>query len=127
MSNFNIGNKSYLPALKPLAMNLLRSRLTFSLVILLIVVVQNIITTPTFFNISITNGFISGYIPNILDEASELVIVTLGMTLVIAVSGGVDISVGAIMAISAAFCGMLLNGAEYRTDVFHSPYIWCRC
>lgn len=123
MSNDKRGNKLLKPALNPLAKNLLNSRLTFSLVILLIVVVQNIITTPTFFNISITNGFISGYIPNILDEASELVIVTLGMTLVIAVSGGVDISVGAIMAISASFCGLLLNGSEYRTEVFHSPYI----
>lgn len=109
--------------LKPLAKSLLHSRLTFSLVILLIVVVQNIITTPTFFNISITNGLISGYIPDILDEASLLVIVTMGMTLVIAATGGVDISVGAIMAIAASFCGLLLNGPEYRTDVFHSPYL----
>jgi simple sugar transport system permease protein len=83
---------------------------------------QNIITTPTFFNISITNGLLSGYIPIIFDEASKLVIVTLGMTLVTAVSGGQDISVGSIMAISAAFCGLLLNGPEYRTDVFHNPY-----
>lgn len=108
---------------QPLLKRLLGSRLTFSLVVLLIVVVQNIITTPNFFEISITNGLLSGYIPNILDEASELVIVTLGMTLVIAVSGGVDLSVGAMMAIAASFCGLLLNGAEYRTDVFHNPYI----
>ena len=99
-----------------------RNPLTFSLVILFIVMLQNIITTPTFFQISITNGLLSGYIPIILDEASKLVIVTLGMTLVTAVSGGQDISVGSIMAISAAFCGLLLNGPEYRTDVFHSPY-----
>lgn len=123
MSNFNNENKSIKFALKPLAKNLMSSRLTFPLVVLLIVVVQNIITTPTFFNISISNGLISGYIPNILDEASELVIITLGMTLVIAVSGGVDISVGAIMAIAASFCGLLLNGSEYRTDIFHNPYL----
>lgn len=109
--------------LKLLARSLLSSRLTFSLVILLVVVVQNIITTPTFFNISITNGLISGYIPDILDEASLLVIVTLGMTLVIAATGGVDISVGSTMAIAAGFCGLLLNGAEYRTEVFHNPYV----
>jgi len=108
---------------EPFFKRLLSHRLTFSLVVLLVVVVQNIITTPDFFKISMTNGLISGYIPNILDEASELVIVTLGMTLVIAVSGGVDLSVGAIMAIAASFCGLLLNGAEYRTDVFHNPYI----
>jgi simple sugar transport system permease protein len=112
--------------LKPLARSLLHSRLTFSLVILLIVVVQNIITTPTFFNISITNGLINGYIPDILDEASLLVIVTMGMTLVIAATGGVDISVGAIMAIAASFCGLMLNGSEYRTDV-STAHICSRC
>ncbi len=109
--------------LKPIAKSLLGSRLSFSLVILFIVIVQNIITTPTFFNISITNGLISGYIPDILDEASLLIIVTLGMTLVTAASGGQDISAGAIMAVAASFCGLMLNGSEYRTDVFHSPYI----
>ncbi len=123
MSDLTHRNKFISPALKPLAKKMLSSRLTFSLVILLIVVVQNIITTPTFFNISITNGLISGYIPDILDEASLLVIVTMGMTLVIAATGGVDISVGPIMAIAASFCGLMLNGSEYRTEIFHSPYL----
>lgn len=101
---------------------LLNNRLIFSLLVLMVVVVQNIITTPNFFEITMTNGLLSGYIPNILDEASELIIVTMGMTLVIAASGGVDLSVGPIMAIAASFCGLLLNGSEYRTDVYHSPY-----
>ncbi len=99
-----------------------KSPLIFSLIVLLIVVVQNIITTPDFFEMSITNGILTGYIPSILDEAGELIIVTMGMTLVIAASGGVDLSVGPIMAIAASFCGLLLNGSEYRTDVYHSPY-----
>jgi simple sugar transport system permease protein len=123
MGNLNNGNKSIKPAFKPFAKSLLGNRLTIPLLVLFIVVVQNIITTPTFFNISFTNGLISGYIPNILDEASELVIITLGMTLVIAASGGVDISVGAIMVISASFCGLLLNGAEYRTEIFQNPLV----
>ena len=107
----------------PFIKRLFRNPLTFSVLILLVVVVQNIITTPTFFNMSITNGLLSGYIPNILDEASELVIVTLGMTLVIAASGGPDISVGAIMAVAASFCGLMLNGPEYRTEIFHNPLL----
>jgi simple sugar transport system permease protein len=107
---------------KPLINRILENRLTFSLTLLFIIMLQNIITTPTFFNISITNGLLSGYIPIIFDEASKLVIVTLGMTLITAVSGGQDISVGSMMAISAAFCGLLLNGPEYRTEVFQNPY-----
>lgn len=108
---------------KSFMQKVLSNRLTFPLTVLFIVIVQNVITTPTFFNISMTNGLVSGYIPNILDEASKLVIVTLGMTLVTAVAGGQDISVGSTMAIAASFCGLLLNGPEYRTEVFHSPYI----
>ncbi|MEX1377455.1 MAG: ABC transporter permease [Eubacteriales bacterium] len=107
---------------KPFIKRLFSNPITISLLVLLVVMVQNILTTPEFFKITMTNGLLSGYIPNILDEASELVIVTLGMTLVIAASGGPDISVGAIMAISASFCGLLLNGAEYRTEIFHNPY-----
>jgi simple sugar transport system permease protein len=101
----------------------LKSHLLFSLSLLFILMIQNILTTPDFFKITITNGLVSGYIPNILDQASTLVIVTLGMTLVTAVSGGQDISVGAIMAVAASFCGLVLNGSEYRTEVFHNPYI----
>ncbi len=123
MMLFKNEDKSLKPSSMPLVKRIFGSRLTFSVVVLLVVLVQNIITTPSFFNITITNGLLSGYIPNILDEASELIIVTLGMTLVTAASGGQDISAGAIMAIAASFCGLLLNGAEYRTDVFHSPYI----
>jgi simple sugar transport system permease protein len=100
----------------------LKSRILFSLALLFVLMIQNILTTPDFFKITITNGLVSGYIPNILDQASTLVIVTLGMTLVTAVSGGQDISVGAIMAIAASCCGLLLNGSEYRTEVFHNPY-----
>ncbi len=123
MKIFDHGDKSLKPSFGSLAKSLFSSRLTFSLLVLLVVLVQNILTTPSFFKITITNGLLSGYIPNILDEASELIIVTLGMTLVTAASGGQDISAGSIMAIAASFCGLLLNGAEYRTDVFHSPYI----
>jgi len=103
---------------------LLKSPLLFPIALLLILMIQNIITTPDFFHIVITNGLVSGYIPNILDQAGTLVIVTLGMTLVTAVSGGQDISVGAIMAIAASCCGLVLNGPEYRTEIFHNPYNW---
>jgi simple sugar transport system permease protein len=123
MRIFSNASNSIKPALMPFWKRLLSSRLTFSLVVLIIVIIQNIITTPGFFNIAVANGLISGYIPNILDEASELVIVALGMTLVTAVSGGQDISAGSIMAVAASFCGLMLNGTEYRTDVFQSPYI----
>ena len=111
---------------KTLLKKILENRLTFSLSLLFIILIQNILTTPNFFDVALTPRLdgrllLSGYIPDILDQASYLVIVTLGMTLVTAVSGGQDISVGAIMAIAASFCGVMLNGPEYRTDVFQNP------
>ena len=113
---------------KSLISRILENRLTFSLSLLFIILIQNILTTPNFFEIGLTQRLdgrllISGYIPDILDQASYLVIVTLGMTLVTAVSGGQDISVGAIMAVAASFCGLMLNGPEYRTDIFQNP-LW---
>jgi simple sugar transport system permease protein len=45
------------------------------------------------------------------------------MTLITAVAGGQDISVGSTMAIAASFCGLMLNGAEYRTAEFQNPFI----
>jgi len=124
MPNLDINIKSIGNILGSILKKFIRSPILFSLALLLILMIQNIITTPDFFHITITNGLISGYIPNILDQASTLVIVTLGMTLVTAVSGGQDISVGSIMAIAASCCGLLLNGPEYRTEVFHNPYRW---
>jgi simple sugar transport system permease protein len=109
-------------ASKPLYKRILENRLTFSIALLFIILIQNIITTPHFFQMTITNGLLFGYIPSLLDNASQLIIVTLGMTLITAVAGGQDISVGSMMAISAAFCGLMLNGPEYRTEVFHNPY-----
>jgi len=113
---------------KSLIKRILENKLTFAITLLFIILIQNIITTPNFFEISLIQRLdgrylIAGYIPDILDQASYLVIVTLGMTLVTAVSGGQDISVGAIMAIAASFCGLVLNGPEYRTDVFQNP-LW---
>lgn len=113
---------------KPAKLDSNSFRLLFPLVVLLLVVVLaaviiKVFTGQNFFEMTIKNGLITGYIPTILNEASVLVIVALGMTLVIAVSGGVDLSVGAIMAVGASFCGLMLNGPEYRTDVFHNPYI----
>ncbi len=124
MSNVNSGSKPANPtAKKSLVGRLLHSRLTFSVAILLVMLGLCSITIPNFFDVKIIEGVYYGRIPTILDEAGTLIIVTLGMTLVVAVSGGVDISVGAIMAIGASFCGLMLNGSEYRTEVFHSPLV----
>lgn len=69
-------------------------RLFLPIVCLIAVLLVNLITTPGFFKISINNGVLYGYVVDIVNRASELVILAVGMTLVTAASGGQDISVG---------------------------------
>ena len=77
-------------------------RLFFPIFCLALVLLINIVTTPNFFAIEVRNGVLYGYLIDIINRASELVILAVGMTLVVSSSAGTDISVGAIMAVSAA-------------------------
>jgi ribose/xylose/arabinose/galactoside ABC-type transport system permease subunit len=93
-------------------------------VCLLVVLLVNVIQTPDFFNISINNGVLYGYLIDIINRASELVILAVGMTLVTSSSGGQDISVGAIMAVAAAICCQILSGGAVSTNELMAPMFW---
>lgn len=97
------------------------NRLFLPIVCLIVVLLLNVIKTPGFFQVSIRNGVLYGYIIDVINRASELVILAVGMTLVTASSGGQDISVGAVMAVAAAVCCQILSGGEVSTNVFHNP------
>lgn len=82
--------------------------LPFSVLAILILI--NLIKGADYFSLSIINGALYGNIPNILFGASELVILSMGMTLVTSSSGGQDISVGVAAAItSSVFVNVLLS------------------
>lgn len=85
---------------------------------LFLMLIFNVIVNHSFFNISIQNGVLYGYIIDILNRGSELVILAVGMTLVVASSRGTDISVGAVEAVAAAVCVRLL-GSSY--DAYAVP------
>jgi len=72
------------------------------LVVILCAIVTKIKYGVNFFSIKINNNVLYGSIIDILNRSSELVILAMGMTLVVASSKGTDISVGSIMAISGA-------------------------
>lgn len=93
------------------------------LVCLVAVLLLNVVQTPDFFKVSINNGVLYGYIIDIINRGSELVILAVGMTLVTAASGGQDISVGAIMAVSAAICCQLLSGGARSATSLAMPII----
>lgn len=96
--------------------------LFFPLTCLVIVLFINLIKTPSFFDISINNGVLYGYIIDILNRSSELIILAVGMTMVVAASGGTDISVGSVSAVAGAVAIYSLIG-NVNNDVYRIPYI----
>ncbi len=96
-------------------------RLFLPILCLLAMLVVAAFTIPGFFKISITNGVLYGYPVDVINRASELVILAVGMTLVTAASGGQDISVGAVMAVSAAVCCQILSGGEVSVTSLAAP------
>ena len=83
------------------------NQLFIPLVALVLLVVFNLATDPGFFKVSLEpnssgNLVLSGNLITMIDYASELVILAIGMTLVTSASGGQDISVGATIAIAGS-------------------------
>lgn len=87
------------------------------LILLGAVLFLNFVIDPSFFSITVRDGRFYGSLIDILNRAAPAMLVAVGMSLVIA-TGGVDLSVGAIMAITGAVAagltqrpnGFLLNG-----------------
>lgn len=99
------------------------NRLFMPLICLVAVLLINVITTPSFFKVSLNNGVLYGYVVDVINRASELVILAVGMTLVTAASGGQDISVGAVMAVAAAVTCQILSGGAASTNSLQAPLI----
>ncbi len=93
-------------------------RLFLPLLCLALVLIVNLIQTPSFFQITVQNGVLYGFIIDIINRASGLVIMAVGMTLVVASSGGTDISVGAVSALAGAVCVAALGTGE----TYQMPY-----
>jgi len=89
-----------------------KSQLLLPITALIVMLIVNAIITPGFFRISINNGVLYGFLIDILNRSSELIILAVGMTFVAASSRGTDISVGTIAAVSAALIVRLL-GSSY--------------
>lgn len=68
------------------------------------------------FNVAVTPNFLSFQTLNVnLTQVATIVIVATGMTLVIA-TGGIDLSVGSLMAISGALAPMIFMGQFWPVD-----------
>lgn len=90
------------------------SPLAIPLLSLLLIALFNLLRDPSFFSVSITqnnlgNDVLTGNLISILNGASELAILAMGMTLVTAACGGQDISVGALSAIAGSMLVRVLK------------------
>ena len=96
---------------------LFQSQLAIPLVALIVLVLFNLIRDPSFFSIVIKknnlgNTVLSGNLISILNGASELVILAIGMTLVTSATKGQDISIGAAAAIAGSVFVKVLRGGN---------------
>ena len=92
-------------------------QLTIPLVAIFLLVLFNLIRDPGFFEIGIMhnndgNVVLAGNLISIINGASELVVLAMGMTLVTAACGGQDISVGAAAAIAGSVFVKVLKSAS---------------
>ena len=99
------------------------SRLFLPFIVLLIILLFDFMFIPGFFRIENREGNLYGSLIDILRNGSTVSLLAIGMTLVIA-TGGVDLSVGAVMAIAASTAGILMNPSALRNEVFFvtDPY-----
>ncbi|NMB43346.1 MAG: ABC transporter permease [Clostridiales bacterium] len=78
------------------------------LLVLAVLIIYNAIFVPGFFKFQMIDGVLHGRIIDIINRSSALIIVAIGMTFVIG-TGGIDISVGSIIAITGAVAAYFIG------------------
>jgi len=92
-------------------------RLVWPAVVLVLLLALNVFFTPSFLSIQVRDGHLYGSLIDILRFGAPLILVAIGMTLVIA-TGGIDLSVGSVVAISGALaCLQISQDAGLLTAV----------
>ena len=93
-----------------------RHRLIWPLLSIVALLLTNLLISPGFFSINMRGGHLYGSLIDIISFGAPLMLVALGMTLVIA-TGGIDLSVGAVAAISGACACLLISKAEDQNSL----------
>jgi len=121
------GKSTFLNKLKKIT----SSQLIIPIVALLILVIFNLIRDPSFFSIGIKrnnlgNTVLTGNLISILNGASELVILAIGMTFVTSATKGQDISIGAAAAIAGSVFVKVLRANTITVPVILLALL-CAC
>ena len=108
---------------------LLQSQLAIPIIALTVLVLFNLIRDPAFFSIAIKknnfgNTVLSGNLISILNGASELAILAVGMTLITSATKGQDISIGAAAAIAGSVFVKILRANTINVPVILAAIIF---
>ncbi|MEX1329573.1 MAG: ABC transporter permease [Desulfobacterales bacterium] len=95
MSNQRINNENF-------------QKLLWPLVALGLILLFNFFFTPGFLNVEVKDGHLFGSLIDIVNRGAPVMLLTIGMTLVFA-TGGIDLSVGAVIAISGALAATIIR------------------
>ncbi|WP_166866081.1 MULTISPECIES: ABC transporter permease [unclassified Salinibacterium] len=90
--------------------HIVKHRLFWPVCALIVLIIVNTIARPSFIAVTVQNGQLYGPLIDILRNSAPLMLVALGMTIVIA-TRGIDLSVGAIMAVSGAVALTFISGS----------------
>lgn len=93
-----------------------KHRLFWPIVALVALIAVNSVARPRFLAITMRHGELYGALVDVLRNSAPLMLVALGMTIVIA-TRGIDLSVGAIMAVSGAVALTVIDGSADPGDV----------
>ena len=96
-----------------------RSKVTWAVVAEALILLVCLFVRPEFFKISYqpSTGMLYGNLIDIINRSSEITIIAMGMTLVIAL-GGTDLSVGALVAVSGAIA---LKFLRWDVLIYNTP------
>lgn len=87
---------------------LLRARCVPAIAALLVLLAADALFVPRLFDLSVVDASFRGPLVDVLRRGTPLLLVALGMTPVIG-TGGVDLSVGAVMALASSLAALLLT------------------
>ncbi|MEV6694713.1 ABC transporter permease [Micromonospora sp. NPDC051196] len=96
--------------------SMLSHRLFWPVAVLVVMLAANTIYRPGFLAVEVNNGHLYGTPIDILRLSAPLILVGLGMTLVIS-TGGIDLSVGSICAISGAIACLHISQAPDQNNL----------
>ncbi|MFJ4254577.1 ABC transporter permease [Microbacterium sp. NPDC090003] len=96
----------------PVWRELIHKPFFWGIVAILALLALNVVKDPTYLALSVNpnNGHLVGNVIDILRQAAPVMMIAMGMSLVIA-TGGIDLSVGSLMAVSGAVAMEFLSAA----------------